>query len=114
MAYKDALTEVATISTTAQATSPTGSSTEDVVALYSNIPCRVHRGQIRPRLYENAGTYKPESEPYILITLPQYNAAKVGDRVVWDGKTFTITIKGSLRGRTTAINHMAYTISQTY
>lgn len=111
MALIDALTDTCSMSSVTYSTDAMGQETKTITPLYATVPCRMHRGTIRPRIVPDQGSFQPKSEPWTMITTMDYAGGQRGDRVIWNSQTFFITIAQVVRGPSGS-NHMAYSIDE--
>ena len=112
MAFSDALQDSATFKTISYTTSTAGEQTKGETALYTNVPCRLHKTAAQTRVEADIGKINSFSELWTMLVAPAYNGAVRGDRVITKSKTFIIVGKNEVRGRSAEIHHVVYTLEE--
>lgn len=117
MAFADALQDTVTINTVSiafKSGDTVGQEVKTRTPLYSGVKGRLNSLSNAALSISriNQGKQEKMADAWILEMQPQYNGASAGFEVVANGKTFIITKKHEIRGRSSAIHHVVYYLEE--
>lgn len=107
MAFEDALTDVATISSLSKTVENTG---EEVISLeeeYEDEPCRLLKGGYgAPKATQVPGQFEDPRDQWTMLLKPTVIGVQKSWRVSCNGLDFVVTSVHEVRGDTSAVHHV--------